>query len=104
MHNFANTILWTYIVLLLIGGLIGFWKAKSKVSLITSAVFAAVLVLTVVPGVFQSGFARGLANVIMAVLLVVFAVRLAKTKKFMPSGLMLVVTIVALALQNLFKD
>ena len=29
----------------------------------------------------------------MAVLLVVFAIRLAKTKKFMPSGLMLVVTI-----------
>ena len=73
-------------------------------SLITSAVFAAVLVLTVAPGVFQPGFARGLANVIMAVLLVVFAVRLAKTKKFIPSGLMLVVTIVALALQNLFKD
>ena len=103
MHDFANTVLWIYIVLLLVGGLIGFFKAKSKVSLITSAVFAAVLVLTVVPGVFQPGFARGLANVIMALLLVVFAVRLAKTKKFMPSGLMLVVTIAALALQNLFK-
>jgi len=46
MHNFASTVLWIYIVLLLIGGLIGFLKAKSKVSLITSAVFAAVLVLT----------------------------------------------------------
>jgi uncharacterized membrane protein (UPF0136 family) len=103
MHHFAGTVLWIYIVLLLIGGLIGFWKANSKVSLITSAVFAAVLVLTVAPGVFQPGFARGLANVIMAVLLVVFAARLAKTKKFMPSGLMLVVTIAALALRNLFK-
>jgi len=48
--------------------------------------------------------ARQLANVLMAVLLVVFAVRLAKTKKFMPSGLMLAVTILALALQNLFKN
>ncbi|MFZ1074620.1 MAG: TMEM14 family protein [Verrucomicrobiia bacterium] len=103
MHNFANTVLWIYIILLLVGGLIGFLKAKSKVSLVTSAVFAAILVLTVVPGVFQPGFARGLANVIMAMLLVVFAVRLAKTKKFMPSGLMLLVTIAALALQNLFK-
>lgn len=103
MHNFANTVLWIYIVLLLVGGLIGFLKAKSKVSLVTSAVFAAVLVLTQT-GIFDPRVARQLVNIIMAVLLVVFAVRLAKTKKFMPSGLMLVVTIAALALQNLFKN
>ncbi len=103
MHNFANTVLWIYIILLLVGGLIGFFKAKSKVSLITSAVFAAVLVLTQT-GIFDPKAARQLANILMAVLLVVFAVRLAKTKKFMPSGLMLVVTIAALALQNLFKS
>lgn len=102
MHNFANTVLWIYIVLLLVGGLIGFFKAKSKVSLITSAVFAAVLVLTQA-GIFDPRVARQLANVLMAILLVVFAVRLAKTKKFMPSGLMLLVTIAALALQNLIK-
>ena len=103
MHNFASTVLWIYIVLLLVGGLIGFFKAGSKVSLITSSVFAALLVLTAVPGIFEHTFALGLANVLMAVLLVVFAVRLAKTKKFMPSGLMLVMTIAALALRNLFK-
>lgn len=101
MHNFATSIVWIYILLLLIGGLIGFYKGKSKASLITSAVFAAVLALTTLPGVFQPGFALGLANTAMAVLLVVFAIRLAKTKKFMPSGMMLVVTALALALQNL---
>jgi uncharacterized membrane protein (UPF0136 family) len=103
MNNFPNTVLWIYIVLLLVGGLIGFFKAKSKVSLITSAVFAALLVLTTLPNVLQRSFANNLVNVIMALLLVVFAIRLAKTKKFMPSGLMLVVTIVALALRNLVK-
>jgi len=103
VHNFANTVLWIYIVLLLAGGLIGFFKAKSKVSLITSAVFAAVLVLTQT-GIFDSKVARNLVNVLMALLLVVFAVRLAKAKKFIPSGLMLVVTITALALRNLFKN
>ena len=100
MHHFANEVLWIYIILLLIGGLVGFFKGRSKVSLITSAVFAAILVITVLPGVFQPAFARNLANVIMALLLVVFAVRLAKTKKFVPSGIMLVVTVAALALQN----
>lgn len=101
MHHFADNVVWAYIVLLLIGGLIGFLKAKSKVSLITSAVFAAILVLTVLPDVLQPAFARTLANIVMALLVIVFAVRWAKTKKIMPSGMMLAVTILALALQNI---
>src|SRR5436309_14416587 len=76
-----DLILWIYIVLLLVGGLIGFFKAKSQVSLVMSAAFAAALVLCAVPGVFDPGFRKGLANVLMAGLLVVFAIRLAKTKK-----------------------
>jgi len=100
MQNSADTVLWIYIVLLLVGGLVGFLKAKSKVSLITSAVFAALLVLTTLRSVFQPAFARDLANVVMVILLVVFAIRLAKTRKLMPSGLMLLVTIAALALRN----
>ena len=103
MHDFPTKVLWVYIVLLLAGGLVGFFKAKSKVSLILSVAFAALLVLTTLRGVFQRPFANDLANVILAVLLVVFAMRLAKTKKFMPGGLMLVATIAALALCNLFK-
>ena len=103
VHNFANTVLWVYIVLLLVGGLIGFLKAGSKVSLISSSVFAAVLVLTQT-GIFQPSVAHNLVNVLLAALLVVFAVRLTKTKKFMPSGLLLVLTILALALRNLFPN
>ncbi len=99
MH--PNTILWIYIVLLLLGGLMGFLKAGSKVSLITAAVSAALLVVTAINGLFQPAFRQGLADTIMAVLLVVFAIRLTKTKKFMPSGLMLVVTLVALVLRHL---
>jgi uncharacterized membrane protein (UPF0136 family) len=103
MHHFANTVLWVYIVLLLAGGLVGFFKAYSRVSLISSSVFALLLVLTTLRGIFQPAFAQDLANVILAALLVVFAVRLAKTKKFMPSGLMLGLTILALALRNIFR-
>lgn len=95
-----NTVLWIYIVLLLVGGLIGFLKAKSPVSLVMSSAFAAALVLCAVPGLFDVNFKKNLANVLMAALLVVFAVRLAKTKKFMPAGLMLLLTITALALRN----
>jgi uncharacterized membrane protein (UPF0136 family) len=97
----SHTVLWIYIVLLLVGGMIGFLKAGSKVSLITSAVSAAALVLTAIPGLFTPSLGRSLADIIMAALLVVFAIRLGKTKKFMPSGLMLAVTVLALALRHL---
>jgi uncharacterized membrane protein (UPF0136 family) len=101
MQNSGNYIIWVYILLLLVGGLIGFWKAGSKVSLIMSASFAAVLALTTIPRFLDRQFAHTLCTILMAALLVVFAVRLTKTKKFMPSGLMLVITAVALGLLNL---
>ncbi len=94
MHN---TVLWIYIVLLLVGGLIGFFKGKSQVSLIMSAAFAAGLILCALGLVFKDY----VADILLAALLVVFAMRLAKTKKFMPAGIMLIATLVVLALRNL---
>lgn len=96
-----NLVLWIYIVLLLAGGMIGFLKAGSKISLITSAVFAALLVIATIPSLLQPSAREMLVNIILAVLLVVFAIRLTKTKKFMPSGLMLALTTAALALRHL---
>jgi uncharacterized membrane protein (UPF0136 family) len=89
-------ILWIYIVLLVIGGLIGFFKAKSQMSLIMSVVFAAALSLCAAGIIFQAY----VADILLAALLVVFGMRLGKTKKFMPAGLMLVITIAALALRH----
>jgi uncharacterized membrane protein (UPF0136 family) len=59
------------------------------------------LVLCAIPNFLDVSFRKGLANGLMAALLVVFAMRLAKTKKFMPAGMMLVLTIAALALRNI---
>jgi uncharacterized membrane protein (UPF0136 family) len=92
-----NTILWIYIVLLLVGGLMGFFKGKSKVSLIMSAAFAAALVLCAIGVIFQPY----VADILMAILIVVFSMRLAKTKKFMPAGLMLGITVASLALRHI---
>lgn len=92
-----NKILWIYIILLVIGGLIGFLKAKSRVSLIMSVVFAALLSFCASGIVFYSY----VADILLAALLVVFGLRLTKTKKFMPSGFMLVITIIALALRHI---
>jgi len=91
-----NKVLWVYIILLVIGGLIGYLKAKSKISLIMSAAFAAALSLCAAGIVFQ----YYMADILLALLIVVFAARVAKTKKFMPGGLMLIITILALALRH----
>jgi len=91
-----NTVLWAYIVLLVVGGMIGFLKAGSKASLITSCAFAAVLVLCVLRVIFQPY----VADIVLAVLLVFFGYRLTETKKFMPNGLMLVLTLAALVLRH----
>ena len=91
------TVLWIYIILLVIGGLIGFLKGKSRVSLIMSVAFAAALSLSAADIMFK----YYVADILLAALLVVFAMRLVKTKKFMPAGLMLVITICALALRHI---
>ena len=91
------TILWVYIVLLVIGGLIGFLKAGSKASLITSVCFAALLSLCAVGVIFQPY----VADIVLAVLLVFFGWRLSQSRKFMPNGLMLILTLATLALRHL---
>jgi len=88
-----NYVLWVYVVLLVAGGLIGYLKAGSKISLISSLLFAIPLALSAA-GKLPSWSGK----ICLAVLLVVFAIRLAKTKAFMPSGLMTLLTGLALLL------
>lgn len=96
MHNFANIILWVYIVLLFIGGLIGYLKAGSKISLITSAVFAAILILCDIGFISEPHF----ADIVLVILLVFFAYRLTKSKRFMPNGMMAILTLATLVLRR----
>ena len=85
--------LWIYVTLLLAGGLVGLIKAGSKISLVTSALFAALLALCAT-GVIHPFY---ITDILVGVLAVVFCVRYLKTSKFMPSGLMLLFSVVVLA-------
>ena len=92
----AHTVLWIYIVLMVLGGVMGFVKAKSKASIIASVAFGAILSL------FALGILPYQYHVwVLVVLLVFFGMRFAKSKKFMPNGLMTILTILALALPRL---
>jgi uncharacterized membrane protein (UPF0136 family) len=89
----TTAILLVYIVLLLVGGYLGFKKAGSKVSLVTATAFAfALAVCAFAPRPQGLRVAEGL----QVVLVLVFAARYLKKKTFMPAGLMLMVTVAAL--------
>jgi uncharacterized membrane protein (UPF0136 family) len=90
-----NQVLWVYIALLLAGGLIGFLKAKSKMSLIMSVIFAIPLVICAI-----EHWPDYVADIFQAALLIFFGWRFAKTKKITPAGIMLVVTLLALILRH----
>jgi uncharacterized membrane protein (UPF0136 family) len=95
-------ILWVYIVLLLAGGLMGFLKAGSKISLITAAAFALLLALCAITAADKSiqpfwWMPLFPAEIVIGGLVVLFGVRYAKGKKFMPSGLMLSLSVIVLA-------
>lgn len=94
----SQILLGIYIALLVVGGLVGFLKAGSKISLITSVIFAVVLAVCGFAG-FAGGWIA--AIVVQVLLLGVFVSRLTKTKKFMPSGLMVVVTLAAVVAELL---
>ena len=91
VSNSVVIVLWVYIAFLEVGGLMGFIKAKSKASLIMSSIFAVGLVLVALR--FLSFY---FAPVLITFLLVFFGVRFAKGKKFMPAGLMVILSILAL--------
>ena len=86
-----------YGILAIIGGIIGYRKANSKVSLISGIISGLLLMIAAFVHLQGQTWGLSLAAVITAVLIVVFGFRLAKTRKFMPAGLMTIVGVVALA-------
>ncbi len=90
-------VLWVYIGLLVGGGLVGFFKAGSKISLIMAVACAVPLILCEL-GVIPIKNARWM----LVAMLVLFTWRLVKTKKFMPSGMLLVATLLAIAIPRIW--
>lgn len=99
MQSFTSIVILTYAALLVVGGIIGWRVGGSRMSLTFSLISAALL--SVAYRISREEPRQGLllATVVAFALAVVFVFRLRKTRKFMPSGMMLAVSaIVALIL------
>ena len=80
-----------YGALALVGGLIGYQQARSKMSLISGSISGVLLIIAGVLLVQNNSVGLWLSKIISLILVAVFVSRLVKTKKFMPAGLMVIV-------------
>ena len=85
-----------YGILVIVGGIIGYVQAQSKASLISGIISGLLLVTAGVMQLQGQGLGLILAIVVTIALIIVFAIRLAKTRKFMPAGLMTALGVAAL--------
>jgi uncharacterized membrane protein (UPF0136 family) len=82
-----------YIILLLAGGLVGFFVANSIPSLVMSSVFSALLAFFAWGMAKNCNYSRIAAMALVGLILAFFAYRFALTMQFMPAGLMILLSI-----------
>ncbi|MEO0684386.1 MAG: TMEM14 family protein [Cyanobacteria bacterium J06649_11] len=85
-----------YGILSIIGGIIGYKSAGSKVSLISGTISGLLLIIAAYLQIQGQNVGLILAVIITSLLVIVFAVRLMKTRKIMPAGLMVILGLVTL--------
>ena len=85
-------------ILVLAGGLFGYAKARSLMSLLAGVVCGALLLYAT--QLIRRAEPAGtlLAIAVSALLVLIFALRLRKTRSFMPAGMLLVLSLAELAL------
>ena len=98
MNALAAGVVLAYAAILIVGGFVGWRFSGSRVSLTAGLASAALLAIA-----YRLSSIRPLAGYLMAAavslaLTVMFSLRFRKTKKFMPAGMMLVVSGIALAI------
>lgn len=92
----ANIAVIVYGVLAIVGGVIGYKTAGSKVSLISGSISGVVLLVAGIASLLGQGWGLTLGSLVSAILIIVFLSRLWKTRKFMPAGLMIIAGIAVL--------
>ena len=85
-----------YGLLSVVGGIVGYTKVKSKVSLISGSISGILLIAAGFLQLQAPTLGLIIAQIITFLLVVVFSIRFSKTRKLMPAGLMLLFGIITL--------
>jgi uncharacterized membrane protein (UPF0136 family) len=94
-----------YAVLLGVGGVVGYLKAGSRPSLIAGSLSALIALAALALSIKYKNFGIALGLILSISLFILFTYRYAaKTRKFMPSGLLAVVSLIVLAVMFLIMD
>ena len=91
MNNLFPIATWSILVyglVVLLGGVMGYLKAKSQVSLVSGVGSGIALLVDWFVCQQMPSLGMGLATLLALVLLIVFITRFLKTRAFMPAGLM----------------
>jgi uncharacterized membrane protein (UPF0136 family) len=98
MMNLAIVAAIAYGILTLVGGIVGYLKSQSQVSLISGIVTGLLLLLSAFLQLQGNPGGLLLARIVTLILIAVFAVRFAKTRKVMPAGIMIIAGAIVLIL------
>ena len=94
-----------YAILLAVGGVMGFVRAKSHASLISGLLSALAALVALVLAYLKNPFGIPLGALLAMVLFVVFGYRYAiRNRKFMPSGMLAVLSLIVLGVMILVSD
>jgi uncharacterized membrane protein (UPF0136 family) len=83
-------------VLVIVGGVIGYTKARSIVSLVSGIGCGGLLLYAAYLILGSRAYGIPIAAIVSALLAMIFCLRWVKTKKFMPSGVLLILSLVEL--------
>src|SRR4051812_37721670 len=93
----AHVTLLVYALLLAVGGVMGFVRARSRASLVSGLLSAVFAVVALGLSLMKNQFGLPLGFTLAAVLFVLFGYRYAiRNKRFMPSGMLAVVSLIVL--------
>ncbi|WP_414528485.1 TMEM14 family protein [Nodularia chucula] len=85
-----------YGILAIIGGIIGYIQAQSQISLFSGVISGLLLLVAAYFQIQGQTWALIVAVLVTGILVIFFALRFAKTRKFMPGGLMVILGMLVL--------
>ncbi len=97
----AKGYLLVYSILLLVGGLVGYAKAKSKISLFTGIGSAIVALIGFIISWSKVSLGLGIGAILGLALTIIFIQRYRKTQTFMPAGLLSILSVIAALISGL---